>query len=304
MRDVSRKIRTLRIAVAEAVLSLQPETIGLIREGRVPKGDPQEVARVAAVQAAKNTPSIIPYCHPLPLDYAGVSYTFGDDWIKVRAEVKAIHKTGVEMEALTAAAVAALTLYDMLKMLDTTMEIREVRLVSKTGGKSGWDSEPPRGARAGVLVVSDSVAEGRRSDGSGRLIVERLETDGFAVPEYVIVPDDAEKVREALVRLADEAKLDLVLTTGGTGAGPRDVTPEAMESVIEREAPGIVEAARVYGGERSPLAMLSRGRAGLRGNTLIVNLPGSPGGVMESLDALFPALFHALRMLAGEGHNQ
>ncbi len=303
MRDVSRKIRTLRIAVAEAVLSLQPETIGLIREGRVPKGDPQEVARVAAVQAAKNTPQIIPYCHPLPLDYAGVSYSYGDDWVKVRAEVKAIHKTGVEMEALTAAAVAALTLYDMLKMLDTTMEIREVRLVSKTGGKSGWDSEPPRGARAGVLVVSDSVSEGRRDDGSGRLIVERLETDGFAVPEYVVVPDDAEKVSAALVRLADEVKLDLVLTTGGTGAGPRDVTPEAMESVIEREAPGIVEAARVYGGERSPLAMLSRGRAGIRGATLIVNLPGSPGGVMESLDALFPALFHALRMLAGEGHN-
>jgi len=302
VRDISRKIRTLRIAVAEAVLTLQPETIAMVHEGRTPKGDPLEVARVAAVQAAKNTSMIIPYCHPLPVDFAGVTYSFGTDWIKVRSEVKAVHKTGVEMEALTAASVAALTLYDMLKMLDSSMVIKEVRLISKTGGKSAWESEPPGGARAGVLVISDSVAAGKRSDGSGRLIVERLETGGFAAPEYVIIPDDPEKVCAALIRFADELKLDLVLTTGGTGAGPRDVTPEAMQSVIEREAPGIVEAARAYGGERSPMAMLSRGRAGIRGRTLIVNLPGSPGGVMESLDALFPALFHALRMLAGEGH--
>lgn len=304
MRDVSRKIKTLRIAVAEAVVSLDPATLGLIRDGRVPKGDPLEVARVAAVQAAKETSRIIPFCHPMPVDYVGVAFSLEQDRIRARAEVKAIHKTGVEMEALTAVSVAALTLYDMLKMLDKTMEISSVRLVSKSGGKSDWESEPPEGARAAVLVISDSVSHGEKVDRSGRLIVERLEAEGFQVPEYRIVPDEVAKISAAVKDFADKLKLDLVVTTGGTGPGPRDVTPEAMDGLIEREAPGISEAARAYGVERSPFAMLSRGRAGIRARTLIVTLPGSPSGVSESLDALFPALFHALRMIAGGGHRR
>lgn len=304
MLDISAKIKTLRTATAQARLVLSPETIVRIRENTIPKGNPLEVAKVAAVQAAKATSTIIPYCHPLPIDYVGVDYEIGEKWIDVRTTVKAIYKTGVEMEALTAASAAALTLYDMMKMLDETMSIGEIRLLSKTGGKSDFRTPFEKPLRAAVLVMSDSIASGKKSDRSGQLIVERLKREGVSVEDYRIIPDEIEEIVRLLTQYADEDKYDLVMTTGGTGFTPRDRTPEAMERVIEREAPGIAEAARMYGQERTPYSMLSRARAGVRGKTLIVNLPGSKKGVAESLDALFPGLLHAFKMIRGGGHEQ
>jgi molybdenum cofactor synthesis domain-containing protein len=206
------------------------------------------------------------------------------------------------MEALTAASVAALTLYDMLKMVDESMEIVSVSLVSKTGGKSDFAQRFEAPPRAAVLVMSDSVAAGRKEDRAGRLIVERLREHGVEVPEYRVIPDDREAIERTIRSYCDDLKLDLVVTTGGTGLGPRDTTPEAMSGIIEREAPGIAEASRGYGQSRTPYAMLSRGRAGVRGTTLVINLPGSTRGAAESLDALFPAVLHALHMIQGEGH--
>ena len=138
MRDISRKITTLRTAVAQATLRVSPSTIMLIHENKIPKGNPLEVAKVAAIQGAKNTSQIIPYCHPLPIDFVGVEFTVGETDIVATVEVKAIYKTGVEMEALTAASIAALTLYDMMKMIDDEMEILGVKLLSKKGGKSDF----------------------------------------------------------------------------------------------------------------------------------------------------------------------
>jgi molybdenum cofactor biosynthesis protein MoaC len=302
MRDISTKTKTLRTAVAQATVTMRPETMLRVKGNDVPKGNPLEVARVAAIQAAKETWRIIPFCHPLPVDFAGVEFELGEREIVVRAVVKAIYKTGVEMEALTAASVAALTLYDMLKMLDDTLEIRAVKLIEKRGGKSDYREEFEKPLRAAVLVMSDTIAAGKKDDLSGRLIEQRLKTEGFAVEDYRVVPDDAAQIRETLIRYADEMRLDLVVTTGGTGFGPRDTTPEAMMPVIEREIPGIPEALRSYGQERTPFAMLSRGKAGIRGQTIIINLPGSKRGVIESLDALFPGLRHAFPMLWGGGH--
>ena len=136
MIDVSHKNRSAREAKARASLVVHPDTIRRIRDRQIPKGDPLEVAKVAAIQAAKDTARIIPYCHPIPIDHVRVDYELADNRIEVTVTVKAIYKTGVEMEALTGAAVCALTLYDMLKMLDETMAIREVRLLEKKGGKS------------------------------------------------------------------------------------------------------------------------------------------------------------------------
>jgi len=303
MRDISQKTRTLRTAIATARLYLTPHTITLVRQNEIPKGNPLEVAKVAAVQAAKRTSDIIPYCHPLPIDYVGVEYTFSEKWIEVTTTVKAIYKTGVEMEALTAASVAALTMYDMMKMLDEEMSIGEVRLVKKTGGKSDFRAPGGRTFRAAVVVMSDSIADGKSVDRSGKLIVERLKHEGVEVVECAVIPDDKARIVEMLKRYADERHLDLVVTTGGTGFGPRDMTPEAMEEVIEREADGIVEALRSYGQERLPHAMLSRARAGLRGKTLFISLPGSPGAVADSLEALFPAVLHAFAMMGGKGHK-
>jgi molybdenum cofactor biosynthesis protein MoaC len=305
VRDISRKISTLRTATARATLRLAPETIGKIRDGKIPKGAPLEVAKVAAVQAAKETSRIIPYCHPLPIDFVGVEYEIGEGTIQVDVLVKTIAKTGVEMEALTGASVAALTLYDMMKMLDAAMGIEKVTLLEKKGGKSDFTDRRSKGPRrAAVLVISDSVSAGQKSDRSGRLIVERLENEGLKVEKYEIVPDEPDTIVERLLGYSDDERLDLVLNTGGTGFSPRDNTPEAMSRVVEREVPGIPEATRAYGQDRTPYSMLSRGRAGIRGTTLIINLPGSSGGVADSLDALFPGLLHGFGMLAGGGHDK
>lgn len=302
MLDISHKYNTLRSATARAELRLSPETIARLREGGIPKGDPLPVAKVAAIQAAKNTSQIVPYCHPLPVDFVGVEFRIGEDRIEVEVTVKAVYKTGVEMEALTGASVAALTLYDMMKMLDETMRIGGIELVAKRGGKSDFRNAFVNPPRAAVLVMSDSIAAGNKSDESGRAIQRRLELEGAQVVDYRIIPDDIEAIAECLIGYADRERLDLVLTTGGTGFSPRDNTPEAMLKVVEREIPGIPEAARAYGQHRTPYSMLSRGKAGLRGGTLIVNLPGSRKGVEDSLNALFPGLLHAFKMIRGGGH--
>lgn len=304
MRDISSKIRTLRIASAKAILLAKPETIRQIKEGALPKGDALTVAKVSAIHSAKNTWQIIPYCHQIPIDFVDVNYKLGEKEIEILVTVKAIAKTGVEMEALTSASVCALTIYDMAKMVDDSMRILEVSLVEKKGGKSDFAEEFEKPLRTAVLVMSDSIYEGKKSDKSGQLIVERLKAEGLEVLDYKIVPDEKSLIKEALIKYADEMKLDLVLTTGGTGFSPRDCTPEVMMEVIEREATGISEAIRAYGQERTPYSMLSRALAGIRGNTLIINLPGSKRGVAESLDALFPYVLHAFKMIAGGGHKE
>jgi len=157
--------------------------------------------------------------------------------------------------------------------------------------------------KAAVLTVSDGVSAGERDDASGDLLVELLGAEGYDV-ERRVVPDDREAIADAIVELAEEA--ELVLTTGGTGLGPRDVTPEASAEVIDRPAPGIAEAIRADSIAKTSHGLLSRGIAGVRDRTLVVNLPGSPGGCRDGFAVLQPALRHALEMLAGEqtAHRQ
>ncbi|MBY0402960.1 MAG: cyclic pyranopterin monophosphate synthase MoaC, partial [Cyanobacteria bacterium] len=215
MRDVSAKIKTLRVATAKATLVVSPETIGRIQAQDIPKGDPLPVAKVAAIQAAKNCSQIIPYCHPLPIDYVGVEFNLTEAAIEISVTIKAVYKTGVEMEALTAASVAALTIYDMTKMLDEAMVLKEVVLVSKTGGKSDFKERSRHPLQVGVLVFSDTVAQGVKEDRSGKLIQERLQA--INTPEcplhsaaYQVVSDSPEEIEKALLHFSDTLHLDLV----------------------------------------------------------------------------------------------
>jgi molybdopterin adenylyltransferase len=153
--------------------------------------------------------------------------------------------------------------------------------------------------KAAVVTVSDKGHAGERKDASGLLLADLLCKIGAEVVRQVIVPDERPEIERVLIEMADEARLDLVVTTGGSGLTPRDVTPEATLAVIEREAPGLAEVLRFEGYRKTPLAVLSRGVAGVRGRTLIINLPGSPKAVREGMETLVLILPHAVKMVRG-----
>jgi len=302
MFDVGAKPDSHRTARAQAVLNIKPNTAVMIRQGKSPKGDIVEAAKIAATSGAKKTSDLIPYCHPIPLDHIEVQVSVKSKAIEVDVIVKSIWKTGVEMEALTGACIGALTIYDMLKPVDDSLFISSVRLVEKSGGMGGFATKQGNKIRAGVIVVSDSVSAGKRVDKSGKFIVKALKDKNIDVIKYKAIPDDSSAIEKLLVKYSDVFALNLIVTTGGTGLSHRDVTPEATRNVIEKEITGIAEGSRAYGQRRTPLSMLSRGVAGIRGTSLIINIPGSLRAVSESLDFLFPGLEHALKMIEGYGH--
>ncbi|HKH89531.1 MAG TPA: bifunctional molybdenum cofactor biosynthesis protein MoaC/MoaB [Nitrososphaera sp.] len=302
MFDIGDKSETLRIATARAIVKVRPRTIQLIKEGKSPKGNIVDAARISATMAAKRTWDLLPYCHPIPIDHIKVDILIKTESIEVDVQVKTSWKTGVEMESLTGASIAALTIYDMLKPIDESLVIESIKLLAKSGGMKDFYEEYTVPLKAVIIVISDSVSKGERRDKSGKLAVERLNSSGFEVVDYRVIPDDASQIESSLIIACDEWKVDLVLTCGGTGLGPHDVTPEATGRLLDKEVIGISEALRVHGQKRTPLSMLSRGTAGVRGKTVIVNLPGSVKAVSESLDALIPGILHASKMLGGHGH--
>src|ERR687886_83082 len=300
MFDVSNKPESLRTAIALAIVKMNPETFTIIHEGRSPKGNIFEAVKFSATMAAKRTWELIPYCHPIPIDSIKVDVSLRECCMEVVVEVKNIAKTGVEMEALTAASIGALTIYDMLKPVDETLSIESVKLLKKSGGLRTFYESSNTSLRAGVLVTSDSRDE--KEDRSGKIVSDRLISNGFTIIEHKVTPNDSDLIESELKRFCDELKLDLAMTSGGTGAGPRDVTPEATKKVIEKELSGISENIRNFGQQRTPFSMLSRGVAGIRGTSVIINLPGSPRAVSESLDSLFPGIMHIFKMLKGHKH--
>jgi molybdenum cofactor biosynthesis protein MoaC len=303
MVPITHKSTTLRKAIAQAIVRVsKTETIQAIRNRTVPKGDVLECARVAGLFAAKRTADMIPDCHPLPIEYTAVSYTLGELELYIQVEIHTIYKTGVEVEAMHAASVVALTVYDMLKPIDKGVSIEQIKLIEKKGGKSDRNAALGQARRAAILVCSDSLAAGQGSDRSGEVIREKLVQLGITVEEKKIVPDAVEAIQAAVTRFV-ALGLDLLLVTGGTGLSPRDVTPEALEPLLDRRIPGVEEAIRSYGQQRLATAMLSRSVAGQIGKTLVLALPGSPAGAAEGMDAVFPALLHAFSVVEGARHD-
>lgn len=473
MVDVGDKAVTRRMARAGACVWMAAKTLRLLREQALPKGDVLAVAKIAGIMAAKRTFELVPLCHPLPLSFVDVSFSVVDEDSRVDIEcvTRTEARTGVEMEALTGAAVAAITIYDMCKAVDRGMVIGDIRLLEKTGGKedylrpgeetgvvvavsvssekgerkspvaavelraghgllgdahagsgerqvsllaqesidkmvalglkfgpgdfaenvttkgidllslpvgsvlevgealleiteigkechshcaiyhqagdcvmpregvfaqvleggrvaagdrvrvrklgrgdkiAGVHQDAPSGhakitlsppMRAAVVTLSDKASAGVRQDASGPVLVELLRKLGAKVSDPLVLPDDRGLIERTLAELSDSGEWDLVLTTGGTGLAPRDNAPEATLAVVDRLAPGFVEAMRVSSSTVTAAAMLSRAAAGIRGRTLIINLPGSPKACREQFAVIAPALVHAVQTLRGEAYE-
>jgi cyclic pyranopterin monophosphate synthase len=297
MKDILHKPETLRTARASAVLHAPADCIELLRLRKTEKGDALEVARTAGILAAKRTWELLPFCHPLPLQAIHIDYQLESGFVRIECEVQVISGTGVEMEALTGASVVALTLYDMLKPhAELELSITDIRLLEKRGGKSEFSRRIDPPAKCAILVLSDAVAEGKKHDEAGRLVHDGLMTAGISVCGYEILNNEPQPMQHRLQHWVEQ-DMDMIVTVGGTGIGPRDRTVESIRSLLEREMPGIMEAARHYGQRRTPYAMISRGIAGLIGKTLVVTFPGSTRGAQETLDALLPGLVHTLEVL-------
>ncbi|WP_225724568.1 MULTISPECIES: bifunctional molybdenum cofactor biosynthesis protein MoaC/MoaB [unclassified Nocardia] len=364
MVDVSAKAETARIAVAAGELRTTAEVVRLVRADGMPKADVLSTARLAGIGGAKKTSELIPLCHQLALSSVKVEFGFTEYTITIEATAKTKGPTGVEMEALTAVAVAGLTLHDMVKAVDPAATLNAVRLLTKDGGKHGhWERAESPGdaahsggtahsasavhsgsaARSGgtahsdgaaestataaieetrdhphaesghgttrsgdtartavVLVASTGAAAGTREDTTGPVLAEWLTRLGFSVRGPLVYADA--RIADGLADALASAPA-LVISTGGTGASPTDATPEATLAILDRELPGVAEAIRQRGTAKFPLAALSRGAAGLVGRSVVINLPGSPGGVKDGMAVLEPLLDHLLAQVAGGGDH-
>lgn len=303
MIDITHKNSTLRIATAQAVIKVsQQETIKAIKEGTVPKGDVFAMSKAVGLLGIKKTPLILADCHPIPIEYTGIEYEINGLEIIVTMTVKTIYKTGVEVEAMHGVSTVALNMYDMLKPIDKGIEIQHIKLIEKTGGKSDFKDHYQKGLKAAVVVCSDTISAGQKEDKAGKAIIRKLKESAVEILGYVIIPDEKDQI-QTKVNEYQKQGVNMIIFTGGTGLSNRDITPEALAPLIDRKIPGIEEAIRNYGQERTPYSMLSRSVAGVRGETLLLALPGSTNGAKESMDAIFPPILHLFKILKNERHN-
>jgi len=299
MVDVTDKLFTVRVAKAKGEIYMEPETIAKIKDDVLPKGNVLTTAKIAGIQAAKKTAEMIPMCHQLNLSFVDIKFEIKSDCILISSIVKTKEATGVEMEALSAVFGTAITIYDMCKAVDKSMEISGIKLVEKIGGKSDHSTEYR--PNVGVITLSDSVVRGKRQDASGKILADGFLDSGCIVEHQMILEDGSDKLVPMIYEWISSG-VELILTTGGTGLSPRDLTIETLEGIFESKLTGIEQALHSYGRDKVKTAMLSRLTVGLVKGSMVICLPGSPGAAKDALSVLIPTIFHSFHMMKGEQH--
>ena len=317
MIDVGAKDPTARLATASGKIWMNAEALTALRERANPKGDVLALAQGAGIMGAKRTSDWLPLCHPLTLDGVAIESAIESDHVVVRCTVKTTGKTGVEMEALCGVQAALLCIYDMCKIIDPAMRLGDSIVEVKEGGKTGSWRHPElvsqkahgsshgtllQGLRVGVIISSDRCHRGQSEDKSGPLLQALCEQSGATVIERTVVADEEITIAAMCRELADSKGCDLVVISGGTGLGPRDVTPQALRTVVSYEIPGIGEILRAGGARYTEMSWLSRSMGGVRGKTLFIALPGSTKAVEQGFATLVKILPHAVHVIRGGDH--
>lgn len=318
MIDVGSKRPTRRVAVATGTIWLGAEAFAALRAGSLPKGNVLALAESAAINGAKNTPVTVPMCHSIGLDAVNAHFSLQekDHSVAVFVQTVATAKTGVEMEALAGVNAALLTIWDLTKGINPALRIGNVELLVKTGGKSGvWKNQPAMpawleqqlpalhplsGFTASVLVMSDRASSGVYQDSSGAYLQEALKKGGATVKSYAVIADDAAKIEKNLTEICTMHMPHIVLASGGTGPGPRDITPDILAKLCDRTLEGLGEWLRRESLYFTETAWLSRMMAGMVGDTLVIALPGSLKAVQECWQILEPVLPLALQRIQGQ----
>lgn len=323
MIDVGAKKPTHRVAIAEGRIDVGAQVFQLIRDRALPKGDVLLLAEIAGIQGAKQASQLIPLCHPMGLNHVRITTDLEATTASIRVSCLAATtaRTGVEMEALAGVNAALLTIWDLSKMIEPNLCIRDVRLLAKRGGKSGlWTNpagvpdwvqqhmqpeavKPLTGITVSIIILSDRASEGAYEDRSGPLAKELLTTAGAIVREVTVIPDDPEQLRAKVLAIKARQDTRLILTSGGTGIAPRDNAPETIAALAERIIPGIGEHLRQYGAQFTPYSWSSRSIGATLGNMLIVTLPGNPKAVREGITCLAPQLPHLINTLDDIKHD-
>lgn len=319
MIDVGRKRPTHRRAVACGTISMGNAAYMAVKNKTLPKGDALVLAEIAGIAGAKNTPNLIPMCHTLPLDQVTLHAEMDDTdfTVTIYAQAVAFAKTGVEMEALAAVHAALLTIWDLTKGTDPNLKISDIKLLIKTGGKSGVWVNPEgipswlmqqlpeqyvlKGKKVAVVVMSDRAASGEYVDESGALLNKILAEAKAEIVEYKVIPDDAERIEKTILDICRTQQPDLLMASGGTGPGPRDITPEILARVSDRMLDGFGDMLRHESLYYTDTAWLSRMTAGMVGRTFVIVLPGSPKAVQECWDIISPFIGTTLDKISKQG---
>jgi molybdenum cofactor biosynthesis protein MoaC len=294
--DVSNRGETLRRATSQAVLRINPEIIKQI------KNESSEVAlsesaKIAATLAAKKTWELIPSSHLSQLENVKVDLSVRNEVIEIVVELQGICKSDLEIESLTAVSIAALTVYDMLRSSEGSVMIESIRLLRKSDEILEISEKIARKLKTAIIFINVSEHHLEKDKQAEKFIIDALSTKNADVVESKIISNTQKEIEDNIKQFCDEKNLDLIITCGGIGITPEDIVPEVTTKLIEKKIDGISEILRFYGQKTSPLVAFSRGVAGIRKSSLIINLPGNIREISESLDLLFPRILYVSKML-------
>ena len=317
MVNIANKRPTNRTAVAVGTIDVGEMVFEHLQAGTMPKGDPCVLSEIAGINGAKQAAALLPLCHPLNLEQVNVTlYLDAQSYsVHVSCLVSAFAKTGVEMEALAGVNSALLCFYDLSKVIQPVLYLKDSYLALKVGGKSGvWLSERlPKWLdlsnvlpeetdysplKVAALTVSTRVSTKASVDLSGPMIADILSLSNVKVIHSQVCSDDKEKIYEKIMQMVQDPKINLIITTGGTGPTPDDVTPDVVCSFSHRQVPGIAELMRSSGAFYTQYSWLSRAVAVIVESTLIVTFPGNPDAIRQGLPVVLPLLLASVELMA------